>query len=218
MSTESHLADRLAACYSGAVYDVLRARGLMEQVLPHEIRGLRRDLRAAGPAFTVEGQLGPGLSDHETLLRWTEFLSAVPSGSVIVCQPNDLTLAHMGELSAETLQVRGVRGFVVDGGCRDSDFILGKGFPVFCRYLTPKDIVGRWAPTALGGPVTLGSVTVRSGDLVLADADGIVTIPAAIAADVLDAAETLMRTESALREALIAGEDPSEAYLTHGVF
>ena len=50
----------------------------------------------------------------------------------------------MGELSAETLKFRGVRGYVVDGGCRDVDFILKLGFPVCCRYYTPADIVGRW--------------------------------------------------------------------------
>ena len=54
----------------------------------------------------------------------------------------------MGELSAETLQRRGVRGYIVDGGCRDIDFILKMGFPVFARFFTPSDIVARWMPTA----------------------------------------------------------------------
>ena len=218
MNEGNLLVDRLAACYSGAVYDVLRAMGLRDQVLPHEIRGLRREVRTAGPAFTMQGALQADLSEHETLLRWTEFLSAAPSGSVVICQPNDDTLAHMGELSAETLQVRGIRGYVVDGGCRDSDFILGRGFPVFCRYLTPKDIVGRWAPTELGAPVGIGGVTIRTGDLVLADADGVVATPAEHGEKIVEAAEVLMRTESALRRALVAGEDPREAYLSYGVF
>ena len=63
-----------------------------------------------------------------------------------------LIIAHMGELSAETLQFRGVRGYIVDGGCRDTGFILNMGFPVFCRYLTPRDVVGIWVPDRFGEP------------------------------------------------------------------
>ena len=60
-------------------------------------------------------------------------LSKAPSGAVVMCQPNDGTIAHMGELSAETLKYRGVKGYIVDGGCRDVDFILKLGFPVFLQ-------------------------------------------------------------------------------------
>ena len=56
--------------------------------------------------------------------------------SIIICQPNDSTLSHMGELSAETLAFRNIRGYIVDGGCRDSDFIQKIAFAVFCRYYT----------------------------------------------------------------------------------
>ena len=56
-------------------------------------------------------------------MAWTGLLSKAPSGSVLVCQPNDDTLAHMGELSAETLKARGIRGYVVDGGNRTTDFV-----------------------------------------------------------------------------------------------
>ncbi len=53
-----------------------------------------------------------------------------PKDHVIVCQPNDSTVAHMGELSAETLQMRGIRGLVFNGGCRDVDFLLRMRFRV----------------------------------------------------------------------------------------
>ena len=64
----------------------------------------------------------------------------------------------MGELSAETLKPKGVRGYVADGGCRDVDFILRLGFPVWCRYFTPRDIVGHWLPDAFDQPITIGAV------------------------------------------------------------
>jgi 4-hydroxy-4-methyl-2-oxoglutarate aldolase len=59
-------------------------------------------------------------------------------------QPNDSTMSHMGEHSSETMHFRGIRGYIVDGGCRDSEFIKRIGFRVWCRYFTPIDIVGRW--------------------------------------------------------------------------
>jgi hypothetical protein len=71
-----------------------------------------------------------------------------------------------------------VLGYIVDGGCRDWAFMEELGFPVFCEYFTPVDVVGKWAATALGESIQIGEVTVRTGDYVLADRDGIVVIPA----------------------------------------
>ena len=75
----------------------------------------------------------------------------------------------------------------MDGGCRDSAFIEELGFPVFCKYFTPGDIVGRWAATAFGEPVQIGEVTIHTGDYVLADRDGIVILPGKIAGEVVAA-------------------------------
>ena len=87
----------------------------------------------------------------------------------------------MGELSAQTLKARGVLGYVVDGGSRDTDLVLEQGFPVFCAFLTPSDIVERWIPDRYGEPITIGSVTIRTGDYLLGDRDGVVIIPHAVA-------------------------------------
>lgn len=212
------LTDRLARLYSGAVYDVLRAMGRPEQVLPPGIRPLEPSVTLAGPAFTVAGELDEALDPHDTLLAWTGFLSAAPHGSVVICQPNDATVSHMGELSAETLQARGVLGYVVDGGCRDTSFVLRRGFPVWCRYTTPKDIVGRWTVRSTGEPIVIGDVTVSTGDYVIADRDGVVIVPADLAAAVVDAAEAVERTESLVRKAVLRGEDPQQAYLRYGKF
>jgi 4-hydroxy-4-methyl-2-oxoglutarate aldolase len=215
---ESALARRLEACYSGAVFDVLRAMGYPRQVLPHGIRPLDAQKKLAGPVYTVAGHINHYLSDHETLIRWTDFLSRAPSGSVVICQPHDSALSHMGELSAETLHFRGVRGYIVDGGCRDTEFILQLGFPVFCRYATPADIVGRWSIDVFGEPITIGIVTIRTGDYVLADRDGVVILPSEIAGDVVTRTEEVMQTENLVRVAILAGTDPKEAYLKFGKF
>ncbi len=215
---DRELSERLAACYSGAVYDVLRAMGFPDQTLPEEIRPVDPGKTLAGPVYTVRGHAEAGLDPHETLLRWTRLLSRAPAGSVVVCQPRDSTLAHMGELSAETLQLRGVRGYVVDGGCRDSGFIERIGFPVYCRYFTPRDIVGRWVADAFGEPIEIGGVTIATGDAIIADRDGAVIIPAAVAEEVIVQTEAVLRAENLVRTAILAGTDPEEAYVRYGKF
>jgi 4-hydroxy-4-methyl-2-oxoglutarate aldolase len=212
------LTSRLEQGYSGAVYDVLRGRGFPDQVLPASIRPLDPSRKLAGRVFTVEGRPDPHLDAHETLLAWTEFLSRAPAGHVVICQPNDSTLSHMGELSSETLVYRGVRGYMVDGGCRDTDFILKLGFPVFCRYTTPRDIVGRWRAERFNEPIEIGGVTIRAGDYVLGDQDGVVVIPVEVVEEVVTEVERVMATENLVRKAILEGVDPKEAYLRYGKF
>jgi 4-hydroxy-4-methyl-2-oxoglutarate aldolase len=211
------LVDRLEATYSGAAFDVLREMGLPNQALPTTIRPLDHKMKLAGPVFTVSGRILE-ISDDESLLRWCDLLSQAPAGHVVLCQPNDSTLAHMGELSAETLNFRGVRGYIVDGGCRDTDFILKLGFRVFCRYTTPADITGKWSVETMGEPIKVGELIVHSGDYILGDMDGIVLIPKALVNQCVDRVETLMNTESLVRKAILAGVDPKEAYLKYGRF
>jgi 4-hydroxy-4-methyl-2-oxoglutarate aldolase len=163
----SDLATRLEQCYSGAVYDVLRGMGYPNQVLPHTIRPLETHYKLAGKIYTVSGYVDQTLDAHQTLLSWTALLSKAPKDSVVICQPNNHLMALMGELSAETLQFRGVRGYIVDGGCRDSEFITKIGFSVFCSFFTPIDVVGRWVADRFAEPITIGQVTISSGDMSL---------------------------------------------------
>ncbi len=215
---DRELADRLARCYSGVVYDAMRELGLPPSVLPSSIRPLDPGRVLAGRVWTCEGRPDQGTDDNASLLGWTRLLSAAPGGSVVVCQPNDSTIAHMGELSAEALRKRGILGYLVDGGCRDTEFIIRQGFPVICRYRTPADIVGRWTVETLGEPIKIGGVDIRSGDFLFADLDGSVVIPDGSVVAVVKEAERLMTTESKLRKAIMAGMDPSKAYLRFGVF
>ncbi len=131
------LTQRLENCYSGAVFDVMRELGLKDGLLPRHLKSLDPEVTVCGPVSTVLGRTDNSLTEDESLLRWTELLGKAPAGHVVVCQPQDDDRALMGELSAETLQFRGVRGYVVDGGCRDVSFIRKMKFPVFCRFTTP---------------------------------------------------------------------------------
>ena len=210
--------ERLARCYTGVVHDVMRAMGLRDFTLPPELRPLLPERRLAGPAFTIDGRVDPRADPHETLLAWTGLLSQARPGHLWVCQPNDRVVAHMGELSAETLKNKGVPGCVADGYVRDVDFLLAMGFQTWSRGFTPRDIVGYWLPRAVEVDIRIGEVIIAPGDYLLGDRDGMVRVPRARIADVLDQAETAIATENKVRTAILAGMDPQQAYLAHGKF
>ena len=212
------LVSRLEKCYTGAVYDVLREKGMKNTILPHEIKSIDPSKKIAGRIWTCSGEINESLDKDTTMLSGTEMLSKAPKDSVVVCQPNDGTIAHMGELSAETLKYRGVRGYIVDGGCRDVDFILKLGFPVFCKYFTPSDVVCRWQVKTLGEPIKIGDLEIKSGDYVLGDIDGVVIIPNEIIDEVITDTENYINTESALRKDILSGVDPKDAYLKYRLF
>ena len=212
------LTDRLQDCYTGAVYDVMKGMGVSDSILPSDIRPTDDSLTLAGQIWTCSGRIDESASADETLMAWTGLLSEAPGGSVVVCQPNDGSLAHMGELSAETLKLRAIRGYVVDGGCRDVDFIRRLEWPVFCRYYTPADVVGRWLAEALGEPIETGGVSISTGDYLLADIDGVVVIPEGIAEEVVAKTEEIINTESALRRDILQGMDPQQAYRKYRLF
>ncbi len=209
---------RLEQLYTGVVNDVMRAMGLRNFVLPPAIRPLFPERKLAGPVFTVSGHVDETADADTTLLEWTGLLAAAKPGHVVINQPHTHAVALMGELSAETLQVRGVRGYIVDGACRDVDFILKLGFPVCFSHHTPKDIVSFWRPDAFAEPIQIGDVRIHAGDYVLADRDGIVIVPAERIEAVLAAAEAAVSTENLVRKAILEGVDPREAYRRYGKF
>lgn len=214
----AQLTGRLERCYTGVLHDVMRTAGLRDFTFPPELRPILPERRMAGPAFTIEGMTDAAADPHATLLAWTGLLSKAPTGHVWVCQPHDRTVAHMGELSAETLLDKGLRGCLVDGFARDVDFLLAMGFQTWCRGFTPRDIVGWWLPRATDVTIRIGDVAVAPGDWIVGDRDGALRIPAAQAEDIAGRAEAAMATENLVRTAIRAGVDPQEAYLRHGKF
>lgn len=209
---------RLERCYTGVVHDVMRAMGLRDFTLPPEIRPILPERPLAGPAFTIEGRVDPRADAHETLLAWTGLLSQAPAGHVWVSQPHDRTVAHMGELSAETLKNKGVVGCVLDGYARDVNALLEIGFQTWCRGFTPRDIVGHWLPRATMVDIRIGDVVIAPGDFVLGDRDGLLRVPAGLVDEVVGKAEEAIGTENKVRTAILSGVDPREAYLRFGKF
>ncbi|MFI5387287.1 MAG: RraA family protein [Fimbriimonadales bacterium] len=212
------LVRRLGVLPASVVYDALRKLGVDNPALPAAIRSLTPPARIAGQVFTISGREKPGLERDETLRAWATLLSEIPSSCVVVCQPRTHAIALMGELSAKALKVKGVAGYVVDGACRDLELIERVGLPVFGTHATPADIAGRWLPDRGRGWVVIGHCTVKDGDYLIADRDGAVVVPSALAGDAIAEAEAMSGTESDMRKAIGSGMDPLEAYLKHGKF
>jgi 4-hydroxy-4-methyl-2-oxoglutarate aldolase len=218
MSDTAALADRLASCHASVIHDVMKDLGVPIRVLPRTIMGLDPSMRCAGPVFTVRGRPDPSLDKHTSLYEWAGLLSRAPAGRVVMVQPQDDTRALFGGLSAEALRMKGVRGYIVDGGCRDIQAIIDERFPVFARFSTPIDIVCAWRAEAFETPIAIGGQAVLPDDHVLADRDGVILIGSGHVEQVVAAAEAKMATEGEMAKAIRAGEDPQSAYMRHRVF
>jgi 4-hydroxy-4-methyl-2-oxoglutarate aldolase len=212
------LASRFSALYTGAITDVLDKHGYLQQTLPSTLMPLRRGMHIAGPAWPIEGRPQPGVDYDSSIRKILAMLGSVPEHHVAVYQTNDRVSAHLGELSVTSLKARGCAGAVIDGGCRDIDYILKEDFPVFSRHTTPQDCVPRWELIAYNLSVTIGGVRVNPGDYVVADHDGIVVVPSDVVDTVLSEAEAVVLTESEIRRAVREGVLPLEAYERFGTF
>ena len=210
--------NRLSKCYTGVVHDIMRDMGFKNFTLPPNIKPSKDKYVIAGEIFTIEGEVDKSLDHHESLLALAGFLFKAPKNKVIICQPNNNEVALMGELSAETLQSKGVKGYIVDGGSRDMDFILSIDFPVWSKFYTPRDVVAYWKPTKFEEKIKIGDVEIFNNDYALADIDGVVIVPKKHIEEILVKSEELINTENLLRKAIREGMDPQKAYIKFKAF
>ncbi|MFG2125824.1 RraA family protein [Streptomyces sp. NPDC048710] len=161
-----------------------------DQVMDLGIRALWAPVpRIAGPAFTVSCPPGDNLMLHAAIHR------AEP-GSVIVVESGDLDWALAGGNVCAVARRRGVAAFVADGLIRDLAEVRELGFPVFARGVIP--IPGaKKAVRPLNEPVRCGGVRIEAGDVVVADEEGVVAVPAARRAEILQAARAKLAEEAA---------------------
>lgn len=161
-----------------------------DRVMDPGIRPLWNPIpRLAGPAYPVRCAPGDNLMLHAAIHQ-------APAGTVIVVQAGDQDFAVAGGNVCAWAQQRGIAGFIVDGLIRDVGEVGKLRFPVFSRGVIqiPGDKKG---PGTLGETVTCGGVSVAPSDIVVADEEGIVVVPAAEAARVLAAAEAKAAKDAA---------------------
>jgi 4-hydroxy-4-methyl-2-oxoglutarate aldolase len=140
----------------------------------------------------------------------------ISPGEVTVWSGDGEGICYFGELIAIGMKERGCVGSLVDGGIRDVRWIGQHEFPVFARYRTPVQSIGRWKVNAWQTPVFLRGATtslvkIEPGDFIFGDEDGVLTIPAAIVEQVLEEAEKLTNAEVSIRAELSAGMTLAEA-------
>ena len=164
--------------------DAARVAIAMDQ----RIRPVWLGARLAGPAFTV--RTSPG--EHRAV---REAADQAPPGSVIVVDAGGaVDRALWGDRMCSLALERGLAGTVVDGAVRDVEGIEALGFPVFAAGVTPTPPIGRERAGELGVPVTCGNLTVRPGDVVYGDRDGVVVVPAELHDEILDRALAALRS------------------------
>jgi 4-hydroxy-4-methyl-2-oxoglutarate aldolase len=161
--------------------------------------------RVLGPAFTVQGAPGDNLALHHAIAQ------AAPGDVIVLAVGGERGRAHCGGIVAAAAARRGVAGLVLDGAIRDRGELEGIPLPVFHQGLSPLK-PGKAGPAALGVPVELAGVRIESGDLVAADADGIVVVPRALADELLTAAALLEVREREILAQVGGGTTTVEIY------
>lgn len=176
---------RRACAYPAAVLcDVAGRRGALKS----RIQALHPAMKLAGPAFTVELRPGDNLMFHVALAL------ARPGDVIVVDGKGDDTCALFGELMVAQAEAAGLAGFVVDAASRDTDLLARGTFPIFAAGRSPCGPT-KSVPGTLGRAISIGGVAVLPGDLVVGDIDGVVVIPRADIAGVLDAADRKLADE-----------------------
>jgi 4-hydroxy-4-methyl-2-oxoglutarate aldolase len=206
--------DRLTVALAA---DVLDRLGLRAQVLSHRIRPVAGRERLAGVAFPIAAEPDETILDnpyeHELAA-----IDAVPPGAVVVLATGGcLDAAVWGELLTTRALARGAAGAITDGAVRDLAALRELDFPTFAAAISANDSRGRVAVRAWGSPVLCGGVSVAGGDLVLADADGVVVVPRDTAEEMLAAAEEKRDKEELARRLLAEGMSAAVVWERHRV-
>lgn len=225
---ERRLADtaqRLKKLYTAAVYDILDEMGLPNQCLDLGIKPLERNMRVAGPAFTIACAADTRLDweyDNEEVKKFTFFRRMYRGCVVLISSGGERQAGHWGELMSMSSKARGAAGVIVDGGIRDGNILMGMdNWPVFTRYLSPIESRGRTRiraieePLAVGGSLT-SQIRVNPGDWLFGDMDGVVAIPACNVDEVVRKAEDMGGIEDQVREEIRNGADVTEVFERYG--
>ncbi len=198
--------------------DSMDAAGLRHQVLEDRLAPVTAGLRCLGRATTMRFEPSEVVDPDDPYAAAIDFIDGVSAGQVVIISTDSSNASGFwGELfSAAAIGARAA-GVVTDGNLRDTDKIIGLGFPAFSRSRRPIDYRGRMQVTATDVEVTVGGVSICPGDLVMADDDGVVVIPRAHEERVLALARERAGRESTVLTELLAGDSLRAVWDKHKV-
>jgi regulator of RNase E activity RraA len=177
---------------------------------------MRTDMKLVGRAMPVVmiDVFGP---QEQPFGKLTEALDQLAPGDVYLAGGGGMRCAYWGEILTATARVRGAAGAVIDGFHRDTPRVLEQDWPVFSRGRYAQDSGVRTKVVDYRCPIEIGQVWVNPGDLVFGDLDGVVVIPAACEAEVIERSLEKARGEKLVRQEIEAGLSSTDAFRKYGI-
>ncbi len=194
MRASAALCARFATLPAANIGDVMNRMQTMRG--PFFAYGGRRQV--AGPVFPVRARGGDNLMLHRAIDM------AQPGDIIVLDGAGDLSIAQTGELMMGHVAKRGIAAVIIDGAVRDKEPLRELNLGVWARGVTPSGPY-KDGPGEIGYPVSCGGQVVMPGDIVMADEDGVVVIPAADAEEVIVAAEAHHQKEIKAQADIDAG-------------